>query len=181
MDHIQWAINILNKNGYQIQKTIPDIIQDTPWAVVTRFETDQGLVYLKKVPPLLSIEPKIITVLYEEFHAHVPRIIADNQEEHCFLMNDAGIQLHEYFKKQFQEGILIHAMRDYTNLQIMTSDKINLFLEMGVPDWRLASLPKLFHNLIMDEKILLDDGITQDELIQSDPTGQAGGLMSVTP
>ena len=30
--HIQWAINILNNNGYQIHSSIPDIIQDNPWS-----------------------------------------------------------------------------------------------------------------------------------------------------
>ena len=53
-----------------------------------------------------------------------PIIIATNQEQHCFLMKDAGIQLHEYFKQNFQSNILIQTMQDYTTLQIMTTEKI---------------------------------------------------------
>ena len=73
---IHWAINILNNNGYQIHTSIPEIIQNTPWSEVYRFKTNQGFIFLKKVPPALSLEPKIINILCKEFHANVPQIIA---------------------------------------------------------------------------------------------------------
>jgi hypothetical protein len=165
---ILWAINILNDHGYQIHTSSPEIIQSTPWSEVYRFKTNQGFVFLKKVPPALFIEPKIINVLHKEFHANVPQIIADNDEQHCFLMHDAGIQLHNYFKENFQTDILIQAMQNYTTLQIpiMIPDRIELFLNMGVPDWRLEKLPKLYQDLIAHEILLIDDGLSNDELKQ---------------
>jgi hypothetical protein len=48
----------------------------------------------------------------------------------------------------------------------MTADKIELFLDMGVPDWRLEKLPKLYRDLISHETLLLDDGLNRDELIK---------------
>ena len=51
---------------------------------VYRFKTNQGFVFLKKVPPALSLEPKIINILCKEFHANVPQIIARNQDNIVF-------------------------------------------------------------------------------------------------
>lgn len=164
--HIQWAIDILRDNGYQLKTTIPDVIQDKPWSTVCCFETNQGFIFLKKVPPTLSLESKIIKVLSQEFHANVPRIIADNQEYHCFLMHDAGIQLHDYFKKNFQADILIQAMRHYSTLQIMTADRVEMFIDMTVSDWRLEMLPSLYQDLITHETLLIDDGLSKDEIIK---------------
>jgi hypothetical protein len=163
--HIQWAINFLNNNGYLVHSSIPDIIQDNPWSVVCRFETNQGFVFLKKVPIALSLEPRIINILYSEFHANVPVVIGENQELRCFLMSDAGIPLHEHLKQSIQTNILIQAMHDYTALQIMTSGKVKLFLDMGVPDWRVEKLPALYQDLIAQENLLLDDGLSKDDLI----------------
>lgn len=164
--HILWAINVLNDHKYYTNISTPELVQNTPWSTVCRFKTEQGFVFLKKTPPALSIEPKIIAFLHKEFHANVPKIIAANFEQHCFLMQDAGVQLHEHFKENFQADVLIQAMKNYSILQINTSDKIELFLNIGVPDWRLEKLPKLYQDLISHEALLLDDGLSKDELLK---------------
>jgi hypothetical protein len=51
--HIQWAIKTLNDAGYNIENAKPEKIQDTVWSQVCRFKTEQGLIYLKKVPAAL--------------------------------------------------------------------------------------------------------------------------------
>jgi hypothetical protein len=165
-NHIRWAIDILNTNGYQVNAPIPEIIQNTPWSKVYRFKINQGFIFLKKVPPALSLEPKIINILHKEFYANVPKVIAENQEQHCFLMQDAGISLHNYFKKKFHTDILIQVMKYYTTLQIMTLDRAGLFLDMGVPDWRLDKLPKLYQDLIAHEALLIEDGLSKDKLFK---------------
>ncbi len=164
--HILWAINALNDHKYHIHTPIPELIQNTPWSEIYRFKTNQGFVFLKKTPPGLAIEPKIIGFLHKELQANVPAVIAANLEQHCFLMQDAGIQLHEYFKENFQADILIQAMHNYSTLQIMTPSRVGLFLDMGVPDWRLEKLPKLYQDLISHETLLLDDGLNKNELMR---------------
>ena len=161
---ILWATNTLNNKGYQILQATPEQVLCTPWSEVSRFVTNQGFVYLKMAPSALSLESNIITVLYKQFHAPVPQIIAINHEEHCFLMVDAGIQLHEFLKHGFRPEILIQVMQDYTAMQIRTTDNVDLFLQLGVPDWRLKQLPKLYRRLIAQEELLIGDGLTHDEL-----------------
>ena len=161
---IRWARHILEKNGHSLHKLPPECIQDTPWSTVYCFETEHGTFFLKIVPPALTLEAKIIAILQQEFNAPVPELIADNQELHCFLMMDAGIRLYDYFTKAFQADYLIQAVQDYSTLQIATSQKIEKFLEKGVPDWQLEKLPILYQALISQEKLLSEDGLNQDEL-----------------
>lgn len=161
---ITWAIKILNDSGYQTDISIPEIVQNTPWSVVYRFKTNKGFFFLKKVPSALFIEPEIINMLHKEFNATVPYLLAVNHENHCFLMQDAGIRLHDYFKDKFQSEILIKTMQDYAILQIKTLNKIDLFLDSGVPDWRLPKLPKLYQALVAQEDLLTGDGLSNDEL-----------------
>lgn len=164
--HIEWALSALNDSGYQLETLIPEIILDTAWSEVCRFQTNLGQVYLKKVPSALSLEASVILLLQKQFTAPVPQIIAHNQELHCFLMQDAGIPLHEVFKQEFKPNLLIDAMHHYTMLQINSADKISLFLDLGVPDWRLPQLPSLYHQLMKEEELLIGDGLTQAELKQ---------------
>ena len=161
---IQWAINVLNDSGYALENPKPEIILDTAWSQVCRFQTRLGLVYLKKVPSGLSLEPNVIKLLQEQFNAPVPHILAQNEKLHCFLMQDAGIPLHDVFKQEFNADILIDTMHHYTMLQLNAADKLNLFLELGVPDWRLEKLPSLYQQLMSEEALLLGDGLTQMEL-----------------
>lgn len=163
--HIEWAIQQLNVIGYQIHNMMPEIVQQTPWSEVSRFDTNKGFVFLKKVPPSLSIEAKIIRILLEKFHAHVPTLIANNDAEHCFLMQDAGIPLHRFFKDNFQAKILVQIVQEYSEFQLSTIESIDFFLKEGLPDWRLEKLPKLYQDLIEHESLLREDGLNQDELI----------------
>ncbi|HAT9060356.1 TPA: phosphotransferase [Legionella pneumophila subsp. pneumophila] len=164
--HIEWALSALNDSGYQLETLIPEIILDTAWSEVCRFQTNHGWVYLKKVPSALSLEAKVILLLQKQFNAPVPQIIAHNKELHCFLMQDAGIPLHEVFKQEFKPNLLIDTMHHYTMLQINSADKISLFLDLGAPDWRLPQLPRLYHQLMNEEALLIGDGLTQKELKQ---------------
>lgn len=164
--HVLWAVTVLNDMGYRVLSSNPQVIQINPWSEVYRFETNQGLIILKKVPPALSLEPNVIQVLSNVFNAAVPQVFSHNQELHCFLMKDAGIQLHEHFKKNFKADVLIQAIQSYTQLQIMASSKIRLFFDLGVPDWRLEKLPQLYQGLLSEENLLIEDGLTIHELIE---------------
>ncbi len=168
--HQQWAITYLTSHGYILEKTTPEIIQSNHWSEVSCFTTNQGIIYLKKTPPALFIESNIIKLLQEKFdahthpHAHVPVIIADNPKHHCFLMHDAGITLREFFKHGFHHDILIQALEHYTTIQITSIQDIQLFINMGVPDWRLEKIPALYQHLIEQEDLLIHDGLTQEQL-----------------
>lgn len=100
---IQWAAHTLSDHGYEILSP-PEQVLQTAWSHVYRFKTNQGVFYLKKVPALLFLEAKIIRILSSQFQAPVPLIFAENQDEHCFLMHDAGTLIHDFFQQNgFQD------------------------------------------------------------------------------
>jgi len=162
--YLKWANQELISKGFHVIDPNPETIQKNPWAEVSRFRTNQGFIILKTTPGALFLETKIIDLLDKNFDASVPQIIAKNTEQNCFLMRDAGMRLFDYFKNHFQSDILIKIVKTYSILQIKTQNKINLFLDLGVPDWGLEKLPMLYQNLIMQEKLLLDDGLSKEEL-----------------
>ncbi|RUR04879.1 hypothetical protein [Legionella sp. km772] len=104
---VKWAIDSLHAKGYKGLNS-PELVVKTPWSSVLRFSTLQGWVYLKQMPKAIALEPKVMCLLAEQFHANVPRVIAINDKHHCFLMEDGGLTLREYLKASFQPELLTH-------------------------------------------------------------------------
>ncbi len=164
MKTVEWARACLASRGYTINNT-PEYIQTTPWSSVMRFLTStDDYIYLKQTPPMLSLEPTITQILYEQFHASVPIIIDTNKELNCFLMQDSGNPLRQFFKSNFQPNLLCEGIKQYGFIQYAAAEHINIFLDLGVPDWRLEKLPSVYIQLISQEELLIQDGLTADEL-----------------
>ena len=160
---VSWAVNYLMSSGYIINNP-PETVQTTPWSSVTRFLTSNGYIYLKQTPPALSLEPDVTKILYDQFNANVPVIIAINKELHSFLMTDHGEPLRKFLKLNFQPDLLCQAIKIYSAIQIAAINHVDLFISIGVPDWRLNKLPDLYNSLILQEDLLITDGITSEEL-----------------
>src|SRR3990167_11120626 len=141
---INWSRDALLSRGYVLKDSLPENIQKTPWSYVVRFATSEGYIYLKQMPALLALEPTVIQILHDQFHTAVPKIIAHNAKLNCFLMKDAGRPLRETLKNKFDVALLCKAIDQFTAMQLDVADHINIFINIGVPDWRLDKLPNLF-------------------------------------
>jgi aminoglycoside/choline kinase family phosphotransferase len=161
---IEWAYNTLLSLGFTLKSNVPEKVQDTPWSCVMRFITDQGIIYLKQTPEQLALEAPITQVLYTQFQAPVPEVIAHHTELHCFLMKDAGRPLREILRKKFDVNLFSHAMEQFSLLQMAVADRIDAFFDMGVPDWRLDKLPNLYMQLLSQKEILLADGLSEVDI-----------------
>ncbi|KTC92245.1 aminoglycoside phosphotransferase family protein [Legionella cincinnatiensis] len=161
----KWGTKYLIANGYAIECT-PELVLSTPWSKVIRFSTSTGVFYLKQTPPsaFLSSEPKIIRLLFEQFHARVPIVIAVNEDLHCFLMEDAGTPLREMLKADFQPELLCQAVQQYAAIQRATEGSITILLQLGLPDWRLDKLPFLYNHMVSQTAFLKAEGLTDEEL-----------------
>ncbi len=160
---LKWGTDCLVANGYSIENP-PDILLSTPWSTVVRFSTTTGNVYLKETPPSISSEPQIFRLLFEQFHASVPVVIASNNELHCFLTIDAGKALRETLKAEFKPELLCQAIKQYAAMQRSTEDYVEMFLKLGVQDWRLDKLPILYNQMINQIDFLKVEGLTDKEL-----------------
>ena len=161
---IQWGYNTLISNGYTLTSNFLENVQDTPWSYVVRFATSDGAIYLKHTPKLLALEPTITQILHDQFYASVPEVIAHHAELHCFLMKDSGRPLREILKKQFDAALLCKAIDQFTTIQLAVADHVNIFLDIGVPDWRLEQLPNLFKQLLLQKEILIADGLSEVDI-----------------
>lgn len=89
---------------------------------------------------------------------------ATEDDQHCFLMKDAGVTLRQYLKTDFQASLLSAAIMQFTTIQRSTENHVESFLKLGVPDWRLNKLPQLYSQLLNQTDFLKSDGITDEEL-----------------
>ncbi|HAT1775048.1 hypothetical protein D7217_09320 [Legionella pneumophila] len=160
---MNWAADCLNSKGYSLVGQ-PEMIQETPWSNVIRLSTLQGDVYLKQPAPLLANEASVIQFLAHQFNASVPRIIANNDELHCFLMKGAGISLRKYLNGEIKTDLLCQSIKQFTAFQRSTEGYIQPFIKLGIPDWRLNQLPGLYREIINDKDFLKEDGVTESEL-----------------
>ena len=161
---IQWGRQTLLSHGYSLTSDWPENVQKTPWSYVIRFATSKGYIYLKHTPALLALEAPITQLLHDQFHAAVPEVIAHNAKLHCFLMKDAGESLRAVLKKQFDVDLLCKAIDQFTTLQLAVADHVDVFLDMGVPDWRLAKFPALFQHLLCQKELLIADGLSEIDI-----------------
>lgn len=163
---IQWGRQTLSSHGYALRQSAPELVQNTPWSYVVRFLTSDGYIYLKHTPPMLALEPHILQLLQKQFKASVPEVIAYDNSLYCFLMKDAGRPLREILKTKFDVLLLGKAIEKFSSLQLAVADHVRVFLTMGVPDWRLEKLPNLYQQLLLETKILMDDGLTDIDMKQ---------------
>lgn len=160
----KWGSKYLSSQGYKLKSNLPENLLNTPWSYVTRFDTSDGYIYLKHTPDLLALEAKIIKILHDQFHAPVPKVIAHNTELNCFLTKDAGRSLGEILKQQFDVELCCKAIDQFTYLQFATSDHVDVFLDIGVPDWRLDKFPDVYKELLSQKNLLLEDGLSEIEI-----------------
>ena len=112
----------------------------------------------------MALEAKIITLLHDQFHATVPEVIEHNAELNCFLMKDSGKSLRGILKQNFDEALLCKAIDQFTSLQIDVAEHVDVFFDLGVPDWRLDKFPELYQQLLSQKDVLIADGLSEMEL-----------------
>lgn len=161
---LQWGCEKLVSLGFTLKNTAPEKVLETPWSKVSRFETSEGLIYLKSAPEQLALEPLIIDILQRRFHASVPSVLAHNAKLKAFLMKDAGRSLREILKERFDEALLCRAIDQFTSLQLKVAEQVDSLLNIGVPDYRLDKLPTLFMKLISQKELLKEEGLTDIEI-----------------
>lgn len=163
---VQWGLKYLLSHGYTLQSNNPEKVQIRPWSYVIRYDTSDGFVYLKQTPKLIALEACITKILYDQFHAPVPEIIASNAELDCFLMKNAGNALRPILKEQFDSTLLCKVVDTFTTMQIAVSTDIDAFFNIGVPDYRLGKFPGLYKALLSKKKILIADGLLENEIAE---------------
>lgn len=161
---IQWAQQVLEVAHHKTYDNI-ETITKTPWSTVLKLGSSSPYVYLKQTPKELFLETEIINLLRKKCNvSNIPEIIAKNEELHCFLLKDCGdSSLREHFNGNLQLEIFEKGLKPYKALQKLTTNHIDEFLALGVPDWRLDKFPELYQKL-MDIEWLSTLGLAEAEV-----------------
>jgi len=128
---------------------------------VLRVRTTVGELYFKAVPALFAHEPRLMKVLAESYPVQVPQILAINPEQHWMLMQDFGgkplSQVPDMARWQF-------ALRQFAQMQIDWTQKIDHLLNLGCPERRLDQLVAQIDPLLADLPTM--PGLSPVELTQ---------------
>ena len=162
---IQWAETVLRTKG-MLLLDVPKLIRDMPWSRVEQLTTKQGHIYLKQMAPLFAIEGRLISYLSVHITNRVPTLLAIDEEARCFLMFDAGKPLRELLQMQYQILLACEVLICYATIQQQCIPHIDKLFSLGITDWRLQHLPALYESLIAQESMLIEDGLTKEELAQ---------------
>lgn len=162
---IEWGLSYLVSQNYQITQ-LPEIIIETPWSKLVRFSASKDIFYLKQTPADLFIETDVIQVIQKNsLNAPVPKILFKNESLHCFLMHSCGDHsLRTQFKGTLDSQLLMGGLKTYIRIQRSLEQNLEALAAVGVPDWRVNRIPKLFEELLQNEAMLLEEGLTQAEI-----------------
>ena len=110
--------------------------QEKSWSIscILRAPTSAGDVFLKAVPPLFAVEPRITAFLAQRFPRHVPPVLATDPRRRWTLMGDAGAMLKRGADAAVWEGL----GRCLARLQVAFAGQGETLLSLGCPDRRLA-------------------------------------------
>lgn len=161
---LQWAEGDLlpSKNIHVISH---EKVTHTTYSIVYKINTENDVVYLKQVPKELFLEARTLSFFYKQGIKYIPELIGQNDELNCFVMKSAGEQsLRQIFNGKIDIHPLKQGIVNYTKIQRRLEDKTKQLLSLGAHDWRLNCFAEQYHELIIDDKLLLSDGITRDEL-----------------
>jgi hypothetical protein len=128
-----------------------------PWSTVFRIPTNIGNIYFKAVVSGLAYESTLTQSLAQRYSHCLPAVLSIDAEQGWLLMADGGIRLRENLKNESDIQHWLNLLPIYVKLQQDAAQHLQEFLELGVPDRRLATLPTNFQQLLANTEILAID------------------------
>lgn len=169
LDHAtSWIQTQLDRQGWRITAPIV-VVHQRPWSTFAQVPTDRGLVYFKAPAPMFSFEAALTQVLARwRPDCSVP-VLAIEPEQGWILSADAGTTLRQIGQSVAQIQHWQKVLPLYSEMQIDLAARSPELLALGVPDRRLAQLPRLYADLMEATDSLRvgkDPGLTATEYQQ---------------
>jgi hypothetical protein len=121
-----------------------------PWSTVLRVPTEQGDVWFKANADALRHEAALVERIAARRPDAVPPLLAADTTAGWLLMADAGESLRTVAPREQSLDRWHEILAFYAGIQLDLADDVDALLALGVPDMRLATLPKAYERL-MDE------------------------------
>lgn len=161
---LQWSLDYLTSYNNLEIISYQNIVQ-TSYSKVHKIISTIGDYYLKQTPEALFIESQILTYFNNHGCNNIPELVAENKSLNCFLMKFCGeVSLRHLFNGKIDVDKLALGITNYTKIQRTLENKIQELLELGISDWRLSKFPTLYNDLIQQEVLLINDGLSEKEI-----------------
>ena len=160
-----WLHNETSRQHIQITGSIeqPHIY---PWSTVLRIPTDQGILFFKATAAETIYEAALTQTVAAWYPHCMPEFVAVEKNRGWMLMRDGGEPLRASIRPTIDVTPWTPIISLFSELQIGLAEHVPELLALGIPDWRLIHLPKLYAELLMDtDSLLLDkpDGLTSED------------------
>ncbi|GAC1471203.1 MAG: phosphotransferase [Chloroflexota bacterium] len=160
-----WIELQLESHGILVNGPI-DQFHRRPWSTVLRVPTAEGDVYFKAPASMLAHEAPLTLALSQWRPECVLPLLGIHHDHGWLLMRDGGIRLREILTADRDIEHWTTILPLYANLQMDMVARSDSLLALGTPDRRLARLPALYQDLLMDVELLMIDlpaGLTRSE------------------
>ena len=157
---LEWAAAVL---GAPLEKV--EDIAVTPYSHVARLTAVGKIFYLKRTPPSLFIEAKILTLLQQDCAGTVPKLIVADETNCCFLLASCGDEtLRSVFKTDFNPPLFAQGISCYRGIQTASVARLAEFASAGAPDWGLTRFSSVLDTLLADKTALAAWNVNVTEL-----------------
>jgi len=138
------------------------------WSAVLRLPTDHGSYYFKAVAPLHGFEPALTARLAQTSAEAITDVVATDETRRWLLSADAGTRLRELVHGSNGLRLWEEVLPRYAELQLATAGDRDELLALGVPDQGLATLPRLFADVLAEDRLLRagDEGLTREQVAE---------------
>ena len=120
------------------------------WSTVMRAPTDTGDVWFKVNHEPLRHEAAVTSLLSQRVPDRVPPLLAADVDTGWMLMSDAGRRMREVVAEERTLDRWPDALAATARIQLACEGDVDAFLTMGVPDLRLAVLPRMYERLLAE-------------------------------
>ncbi len=138
-----------------------------PWSTVLIVPTAQGRLFFKATAPETIYEVALTEKLAGWIPDCMPELVAAEPLRGWMLIRDSGEQLRQLIRPARDVKPWVPVISRYAEVQIELVKHVPEILALGIPDYRLALLPRLYSGLLAEEKSLMIDqekGISAGEL-----------------
>ena len=128
-----------------------ECVRDRPWSIVLRAATPRGIVFFKAASASGRHEPGLVAELARRWTDRVAAPLAIDPERGWMLMEDLGPRLRDDLDGADALDVWERLIPRYAEIQLESGLEPTRWLELGVPDRRLESLPALLRQLLSDD------------------------------
>jgi Phosphotransferase enzyme family len=137
-----------------------------PWSTVLRIPTNEGTLFFKATAPETIYESALTQTLAGWYPDCMPELVATDTTRGWMLMRDGGEPLRATIRPIKDIAPWTPVISLFSEVQVGLTEHVSELLALGIPDWRLFHLPKLYTQLLTDtDSLLLDkpNGLTSEE------------------